>query len=1623
MPETFLTSFSHSHFTQSSDLTPLQVQMDGLVSAFAERAVDGYAFLGVLSGTGGNRAIQLGALRFAQPVASLMPRVLAPISQMTARVAGFGAEAMLFEAVPRKAKVVLGNAELSSLNLHGEAGLIHGIAHSGISLLGFRVAGVVSANLNSVAQSLAQSVSIVSFHQISALLGVSDASRDSLAQQLVDAKGTVLQLWAGMSMLHQLTPTTSQRNVVKDLEIQKHSTQPTSRRTSGDLLNPLAAGAELTASFGAEPPTLADYASLSVRGPKNRKKIPPSGIKSFESLVPENQTEASNLRNKELIRAIELERTLLVKDPSLKKIESLPEKISYLEQKLLKCKSEIDALNHQDLPHLEHFPKFLRLYSLSTAYELEIACLRTLHGTPTKNRAEMVTQFGEAEKRALKKRDFIGALFNRHRAEVLQKSIMAETIDGDIPSSTETSPSDSSSKSKSRTGGTHLGVFLAAGTSTCLGLERIASAMFENGVRAGETTGPAGLLFLAGMTLLFGTMIKSRNNGRQEKSRGISVDETPERREVLFSWESSIDYNLETEKLTAEIRNLRQELRDPYKITLKKLKTYLFKLEEWSPETHELAQEAQAIIPLFFDDAHAMLPPLKNLLKTAIVQKTAFEAFEIMANNLPVGHSVIYKGAKALRKIFSDSETIQEIREAALNTYRSVIGKKIRWQDAESVQEAKELRESVSGLNTKNPNLEFKILDLYQYIQSFGQLSDAEVSEGISLFGTWIQQNIDFIYLSTKEKTLFPHLLKAYLRMGQKFPQHPMHPVLGEWLHLFTWDLASKEMPEEIRSETERLIHAIQTLSETSTRLENEVGTTASTGSTVAAALVFGSALLYASEALAAPGIKWFRENQPLERIWVGTQQVFNNTISWLSEIPGGKWIALGLGALTLIGVGLKIKRRFSNDQADKKADEDLLPEVIQPPLHRGPIPHSLRHWAAYSSRPSETNLETQENPETIRQVTDSSAELTPRPAIQQPLPSVERAREPSRTPETTPIPRGEEPISFPYDVEISVGNELSANRQMDPEILGQKMNQLTHYYLILRQSLRKHLSDPTQFIVDPKMLEDFSNLAKVIEVFNRFIPHLTDDSGRIDSVRSILSEILTEFGNRKINVPNFPNIQEKVTQALDNISSLLKSSTVSTEDPGNTNGGPASPVVAAMIIGPSVFLALEGIARATIPGAVSEGTFSPAKIILSAAAGVVIGGLFDLIGGPKVERLLARLHTSSKVSETDRTKVLKELFELSKKRPERFKEADLNELKGLMADGEVWAAELLLSLHRTLMQTQNFLSLAKMDSIHSASHLFTRHAKEKPEVWVPLFLELASLGALTYENYLEQSLTEVPLRKQVVDAHLNGNIAATRIFNRAWRNAKNLSQAKLLYDELKSRLSDPEVQSNAPLVAQLVYQMFEETSRGILVSHSDQKPVEALINAIHHENFKKLTEVKDLQTIVQAALRVAENEPLSRGRFPSIVDAILEHPVFSNFSRPEIFREVLNALPLLLSYEGSPLPLVHDTLDAIIHHSTFNQPEQARVLLTEIESIYSQTFEKMADRRVTPALKRPELRQHYEQSKAQARVEVNKDKQALIAYLHENPKFANLIRSSSPGGNTELQGRASSGFVNRGRQ
>jgi cell division protein ZapA (FtsZ GTPase activity inhibitor) len=218
MSETFLTRTSHSNLTQTTDLTPKQAQMDGMVSTFMEKVLDVYPLAGFVLAGRGAHSIRSGVLTLSRSLLNFSPR-FAPIAQASAIATSFAFESVGMDLFLRLLRAGIGAGDISLLNIYGNTGIAYGSVGSAATLLGFRLAEVIGAHQHSITRNLLQMSAIMASHEASALAGIMDHSREELGYRLIDAEANVLQLGAAIGALHRFTPSLAQSDPAKHLSI------------------------------------------------------------------------------------------------------------------------------------------------------------------------------------------------------------------------------------------------------------------------------------------------------------------------------------------------------------------------------------------------------------------------------------------------------------------------------------------------------------------------------------------------------------------------------------------------------------------------------------------------------------------------------------------------------------------------------------------------------------------------------------------------------------------------------------------------------------------------------------------------------------------------------------------------------------------------------------------------------------------------------------------------------------------------------------------------------------------------------------------------------------------------------------------------------------------------------------------------------------------------------------------------------------------------------------------------------------------------------------------------------------------------------------------------------------
>ena len=130
----------------------------------------------------------------------------APLRMLSVGV-GLGTEVTAFETSSRAFTTLAGeNANPNLWNWNGEGGLRQGLLTSLLTFGMLKGAGHLSRESNVVFQHAFSSTAMVAGHQSASMLGIISRPEGSLAEQLLHAEMTNLQLGAGTSLLHTVAP-------------------------------------------------------------------------------------------------------------------------------------------------------------------------------------------------------------------------------------------------------------------------------------------------------------------------------------------------------------------------------------------------------------------------------------------------------------------------------------------------------------------------------------------------------------------------------------------------------------------------------------------------------------------------------------------------------------------------------------------------------------------------------------------------------------------------------------------------------------------------------------------------------------------------------------------------------------------------------------------------------------------------------------------------------------------------------------------------------------------------------------------------------------------------------------------------------------------------------------------------------------------------------------------------------------------------------------------------------------------------------------------------------------------------------------------------------------------------
>jgi hypothetical protein len=204
---TILSRLSGSSF-QSTVLSSTQSQVDGLVTNFVEEAANPRTLAALTAGGLAYRVGRLGTLALAVNTGER----IAPVLRLGSYAIGLGSEVTAFEFSNRSLISLGERAGLNSApsenlwNWSGVGGWREGLASSAITFGLLKGAGFLGREQNIVFQHAFQSTAMVAGHNAAGFLGVTANPQGTLAEQLLHAEATNLQLGAGTSLLHSMAP-------------------------------------------------------------------------------------------------------------------------------------------------------------------------------------------------------------------------------------------------------------------------------------------------------------------------------------------------------------------------------------------------------------------------------------------------------------------------------------------------------------------------------------------------------------------------------------------------------------------------------------------------------------------------------------------------------------------------------------------------------------------------------------------------------------------------------------------------------------------------------------------------------------------------------------------------------------------------------------------------------------------------------------------------------------------------------------------------------------------------------------------------------------------------------------------------------------------------------------------------------------------------------------------------------------------------------------------------------------------------------------------------------------------------------------------------------------------------
>jgi len=199
------TVLSRSISQKKLGTTPLQNQVDGLVSDFVDQATD---WKSIAAMTAGGLAYRWGKISV---MGTNWARQVAPLQKPLAIAFGLSSEVTAFEFTNRSLITITERAGLKPApttqlwNWSGPGGWKEGLLNSFITFGTLKGFGQLSQGQNLVLQHGFQDLGIVAGHQLVSLTGLGPKPEGSLAEQMLHAEATNLQMGAGMALGHAFT--------------------------------------------------------------------------------------------------------------------------------------------------------------------------------------------------------------------------------------------------------------------------------------------------------------------------------------------------------------------------------------------------------------------------------------------------------------------------------------------------------------------------------------------------------------------------------------------------------------------------------------------------------------------------------------------------------------------------------------------------------------------------------------------------------------------------------------------------------------------------------------------------------------------------------------------------------------------------------------------------------------------------------------------------------------------------------------------------------------------------------------------------------------------------------------------------------------------------------------------------------------------------------------------------------------------------------------------------------------------------------------------------------------------------------------------------------------------------